>query len=141
MTKPIDVIRKKIDPDLLKYHQTTLCYIREVRSIKGVGLLLKLTPVMPSIDVEITDNRDPKYGDLLVEFWSVCLNRDGKFWDEDLKEKFFAMTLNITQDRFYLAPCFLVPKTVVDELDKLDEKELQKMTDRSEENIVPKWMG
>lgn len=141
MTKPIDVIRKKIDPDLLKYHQTNLCHIREVRSIKGVGLILKLTPVIPLIDVEITDNKDPKYVDPLIEFWSVCLNRDGKFWDADLKDKFFAITLNIIQDKPYLAPCFLIPKTLVDELDKLDEKELHKIASKSEENIVPKWMG
>ena len=141
MTKPIDVIRKKIDLDLVKYHQTTLCFVRGVRSIKGVGLLLRLTPVIPPIDVEITDNRDPKHEDSPVEFWSVCINRDGKFWDEDLREKYFAITLNIVKDIPYLAPCFLIPKTVVSELDKLEEEELEKITDRSEENIVPKWMG
>jgi len=51
--RPIDVIRTKMDPDLKKYQQTTLCEIVDQRALKdvpGIGLVAWVRP-LDSYDV------------------------------------------------------------------------------------------
>jgi len=43
--KPIDTIRKKIDPDLLKYHGSILCEIAKVKDMKGIGMVAMVRPL------------------------------------------------------------------------------------------------
>lgn len=46
--KPIDVIRKKLDPDLLKYHHSTLCVIpteADITDVRACGLLAMVVPL------------------------------------------------------------------------------------------------
>lgn len=53
--KPIDVIRKKLDPDLLKYHSSTLCSIVKIKDMKAAGIVAMVRPLNSSNESEDLD--------------------------------------------------------------------------------------
>jgi len=142
--EPIDVIREKIDGDLLKYKPWTLCEIKDVKSIKGIGLVLNVTPLSTSQKMlHIEDDKEATVS--LASFAAVCINRGQKWWESNIKEKYFALLLNITQDVSMGAPALLVPRTYIDPFirfgkERLSETAKNKIYNKQINNILAKGM-
>ena len=112
--RPIDVIRDKIDTDLMKYHSTTMCEIKSddhVKNLRGVGLCALVSPInlygedAPSMD-----------GDEYA-FPVIIINRPGKWMESNISAKYYVMTLNTVKDKASATVGFLVSKTIVQDLE------------------------
>jgi len=139
-----DKIREGITPDLLKYKPWTLCRIIDVKSIKGIGLVLNVTPINIDVSQKMLQIEDDEKGTVsLASFAVVCINRGQKYWESNIKEKYFALILNITQDVSAGAPALLVPQTYIDPFiksgkEKLSDKEKDKIYNKQINNILSK---
>jgi hypothetical protein len=107
--KPIDTIRNKIDPDLHKYHDTTLCRIlrkEDVTFLRGVGLCALVHPINKYVP------EDKKYvePDSMVKV--VIINRPGIWWENDLINKFLVLVMNKVKDSSDLGVGILIPTTL-----------------------------
>jgi len=111
--RPIDAIRGKIDNDLFKYQPFSVCRITKVVDIKGMGLVMQVAPF-----VSDDDNTEK------VEFNVICGNRPMRWWDLHLKEKFYALVLNIPQDNSPSSIGFLIPQTFINSFDEWDRDDM-----------------
>ena len=123
--RPIDIIRQGIDNDLLKYQNFTLCDITDSKIVRGIGLMLKVTPV----DIETSSVSDDSRGTLSTFYTAaVCINAARLFWERDIHNKYYALVVNIIKDSNINPVAFLVPKTYIDPFrDDLDEEDKDKL--------------
>jgi hypothetical protein len=139
--KPIDTIRSKIDSDLSKYHGFTLCAIRsdeDVFDIKGIGVVAIVTPMNAS------DSFDPLTTGKDYRFPVHIINRSSKSIESEVSERYFVLTLNMSQDKPSSSVGFLVSKTFLP--DVLDFKEIKDSYGRplntmQRENIIDDKTG
>ena len=138
--KPIDVIRTKIDNDLLKYHNSTLCSVatkEDIIDIEGVGIMALVTPLADK-DPRSHEKETQTYDGKPMKFPVIIANRPSGWNESDTADKYYVLILNPVQDRLSLSLGFLVPKTVLKDLSLwsgglIDSKQLM-----TTNNINPK---
>jgi hypothetical protein len=125
--RPIDVIRGKIDSDLMKYHTVNLCKIdsdKDVYNLTGVGVcaLVRL----------LTDSDDPSTFDVskMSYFPVLILNRPYGWIEANVSRKCYVLTLNTVADRSSsLAVGFLVSQTAVADIEDFKSMRLKQKSD------------
>jgi hypothetical protein len=110
--RPIDVVRSKIDPDLLKYHATTLCEVIDpdsLRDVPGVGLCAWVLPARDGY------NKAERTAEELKKAFQVYIigHKFSTGWDLKSVDKFYVLVLNSGLDSPALSPGFFVPKSTV----------------------------
>jgi len=109
--RPIDIIREKLDPDLLKYHSTNLCKIdsdEHVHNLKGVGVCAIVRMFDNNEGGSEADNPKPAYFPVLI------LNRTSGYLEKNISKKYNVLLLSTVADRTAsLSVGFLVSKTAI----------------------------
>jgi hypothetical protein len=131
--KPIDVIKQRLDYDFIKYRQIVACDILNIKSIRGVGLVAK---VSPKGDENVDALASQEGGEDRAEFMVVCVNRPFGWMEWNIKEKYDAYVLSIINDNIDGCPALIVPKTYIDNIDDWDEKKEVKLENKVKENII-----
>ena len=114
MTTPIGTIRNKIDSDLTKYHSTSLCRIvndKNIKNIRGVGLCAMVSPVNKY------NENDPLTVGVENTFPVLIINRAAKWFESNISDKYYVLTLNVVEDRAPVTVGFLVSKTIVTDME------------------------
>lgn len=113
--KPIDVIRGKLDKDLLKYHNCVMCCIptkEDIKDIKGIGLLAMVVPLREYLQGDVP-------GESVVgqrqKFPVFIANRTSGWFDWGLERKCNVLVLSPVKDRVSLSIGFLIPKNLIEE--------------------------
>ena len=112
----IDDIRSSIDNDLLKYQSFTLCEIEECMPAKLMGLLLRVRPVGAigsHVTMEDKDTGEFKNSPITA----VCINFSFQNFS-NIKDKYYALVINVLKDSMTNPIAFLIPKTLIDPFDK-----------------------
>jgi hypothetical protein len=112
---PIDTVKVKIDSDLTKYHQHTLCRIlndNDITSVRGVNSMIAV--VSP---VNQYDPQGPLAAGKENEFPVMIVNRPPKWMESNISSKYNVLVLNTVHDRSFGAVGFLVPKIWVPSID------------------------
>jgi len=144
--KPIDIIRHKVYDDVQRPSSFIMCEIVNVKSIKGIGIVLKVIPLKgddsPLVSVDNPGDLEkpaPKIGDVELESFNVaCINRP-PFWNESsIKEKYYACVLGLVKDSPSNSLALLVPKTLIDSLDDLEEEDLDRILSRKDTHVFSK---
>ena len=92
--KPIDVIRGKMDSDLIKYHTVNLCKIdsdNDVINLMGVGVCA-LVRLLTDSDIS-PDTSNMTYFPVLI------INRPYGWIDSNVSKKYYVLTLSAMADR------------------------------------------
>ena len=144
--RPIDIIKHQVYDDIQRPSAFIMCEIIGVKSIKGIGIVLKVIPLeeddKPLVSVDNPGDLEkpvPKNEDIKLESFNVaCINRP-PFWNESgIKEKYYACVLGLTKDSPSNSLALLVPKTLIDSLDELGEEDLDRILSRKKTNILSK---
>ena len=139
--KPIDTIRKGIDSDLIKYHQSTICKIIDIKDLGPLGIVASVVPLSEYEEPKQTDSKgnvipgrneqrsyDSGSGKNYMERYSVfILNRVHGQIEANVKEKNHVLLLNTVQDRNSYSPGFLIPRSTIDLAKLWPQKELKKI--------------
>ena len=125
--KPIDAIRNKLDYDFHKYTNFSTCEILNVSKIKGIGMLLEVTPKGP-------DDKILKEPGEKTIFNVVCLNKS-QWWEWNIKEKYNVVVMSSIKNRPAISPGFLIPKTMVESFDDWSEDDEKRLFSEKRENI------
>ena len=128
--KPIDAIRNKLDYDFHKYTSFTICEILKVLKIKGIGMVLEVTPIGPN------DKALKEPGDKTI-FNVACINKS-QWWEWNIKEKYNVIIMSSIKNRPAVSPGFLIPKTMIESFDDWSEDDRKRLLSERRENIVPK---
>jgi hypothetical protein len=126
--KPIDAIRYGIDKDLLKYNDFTICEIRRVRINVAMGLVLEVRPLdhegfSPGIEDDSEGTLKRKY------ITAVCVNRKLTEYEPFIRQRYYALVINVIKDSMSNPVAFLIPKTYMDQFnDKISEEDRKKIS-------------
>ena len=113
--RPIDTIREKLDHDLIKYHNSSLCVIpteADIKDFKGVGIMALVVPINEYDIYEQKINETKSYNGKLERYPVVIVNRMPGWMESDMASKYNVLILNPVQDRVGCSIGFLVPKTI-----------------------------
>jgi hypothetical protein len=114
--RPIDTIREKLDSDFRKYKSTSLCKIvsdEDIKCIRGVGLCAIVSPLNPY------NLADPDMNGIEHTFVVFIVNRPLGWFEDNISSKYFVLTINAIQDSPGLSIGFLVPSTILDDVDAI----------------------
>ena len=104
-----------MESDMTKYKTSNLCQIlsnQHVKSVVGVGLLAFVAP-LDLMNEDILDPSDPERAQNVEENLCpvVIVNRPGRWFESDLADKYYVLTLNTIEDRKFGSVGLLVPKS------------------------------
>jgi len=124
----IDIVKSKLGR---QDSGDVICKILDYKCIKGVGNVLKVTPLIYNEERESTVEPD-KCEDLPsselkddnpMVFNSVCLNIPFLGFPKVIKEKYYAQLVNTTStDSMMGSACVIVPKTYIYSFDNIEDK-------------------
>ena len=132
--RPIDVIRTKMDPDLLKYNQTMICEIvngKALRQVKGVGMCAWVRPLDKYSQKKPWDKSKK---DEIASFPVRIINAPFTAgWEVHTHLKYFVLVINSGLDSPSFSSGMLVPTSSV-----LDKESMfsDKVTERRKDYIV-----
>lgn len=125
--KPLDVIREKIDSDLIKYHASNLCKIdsdKDVYNLTGVGVcaLVRL--------ISIDESNLPADPTKTLYFPVLIINRPYGWIDSNVSKKYYVLILSTVEDRASsFSVGFLVSQSAVTDIEDFRSKRLKQKTD------------
>lgn len=133
--RPMDVIKRGIDSDLLKYKETSLNIIRhakDVRDFRGVGLCAIVYPLRKYAP------DDPKYSNVPLSDDFAVDQRSRVFivnkrWEKNFHKKYYIMTINTVRDNTELAVGIAVPITFSQDFAEWNGEDFEKIKDGKEQ--------
>jgi hypothetical protein len=137
--KPIDIIRKKLEPDFLKHHNSMMCVIptnQDITDASAVGIIAMVGPLekydnyrskaeskrfwqgmnwagVVGVGGSATSKSPTKIEGKTMPFPVVIVNRPTGWFENDIAGKYYVLVLNPVQDRVALSVGFLVPKSIL----------------------------
>lgn len=115
--KPIDIIRRGIDNDLIKNNNITMCVIpseQDIKDIDGVGIVINVIPITESDPYGKGINESKLTSGEYTKYPVLIANRTPGWQEKDRPAKYFVMAINSVHNSLNFSVGFLVPKTMTD---------------------------